>query len=268
MKLNKIATAVVAATLMTVGATSVSAATWTLDYRHRYEDLSEHHYDRICVIGAFDNGIGFYADSSFKSGSSSSGNSNDPDQWGDLTTNATELSVYWTYKFEGTGFSIQPGLITESTSETTGWKPYVRLQYNTDFGLWFATRLRYDYWRYDEDVVYSGSTNSDEDPIAVKGYKNKSDQKNGRVDLYVGYKYGAWDFSYNFTYMKALNDDDANGKDRVMHDNDDWNYEHEFTVGYKYGNWRPYLQVANLHYGDATGDLRQTRFAVGVAYTF
>lgn len=53
-----------------------------------------------------------------------------------------------------------------------------------------------------------------------------------------------------------------------MHDNDDWNYEHEFTVGYKYGNWRPYLQVANLHYGDATGDLRQTRFALGVAYTF
>lgn len=266
MKLNKIATAVVAATLMTVSATSVSAATWTLDYRHRYEDLSEHHYDRICVIGAFDNGIGFYVDSSFKSGSSTNGFNEDPDQWGDFTTNATEMSIYYTYKFDGTGFSIQPGLITESTSDTTGWKPYVRLQYNTDFGLWFATRLRYDYWRYDESVSYKNNKKG-YGQDATKVVTNNADVKNGRVDLYVGYKYGNWDFSYNFTYMKALNDK-ANGDERHMHDGNDWNYEHEFTVGYKYGNWRPYLQIANLNYGGGESDLRQTRFALGVAYTF
>ena len=137
-----LALGVAAATLGTV-ATTANAATFTADYRHEYRSEWGQNFDRICLIGAFENGVGFYVDSSFKSGTEAT---NDPEynegQWGDFVTNATEMSLWWGYKIQGTGFTVTPGIITESTSETTGYKPYLRLQYNTDFGLWFAIRPR------------------------------------------------------------------------------------------------------------------------------
>ena len=144
MRFSKLALAlgVAAATLGTV-ATTANAATFTADYRHEYRSEWGQNFDRICLIGAFENGVGFYVDSSFKSGTEAT---NDPEynegQWGDFVTNATEMSLWWGYKIQGTGFTVTPGIITESTSETTGYKPYLRLQYNTDFGLWFAIRIK------------------------------------------------------------------------------------------------------------------------------
>ena len=247
MKIKTLALATLVATGLS---TSAMAATWTLDYRHDYRDKQAENYDRICIIGTFENGIGFYIDSSFHSWGK-----NKPDtagyhdgQWGDFGTNATEMSLWWGYKIADTGFVVSPGIITESTSEMTGYKPYVRLQYNTDIGLWFALRPRYDYLRVDG----SGQ-----------------DQKNARIDAWVGYKYGNFGINYNYTHMWALEDDPTTNQTRKMYDNNSWNYEHNVAINYRIGNWNPYFEVGNISApGTATKDGRQTRLRLGVQYTF
>lgn len=252
MKLSKIALGLVVAASIVATATPAMAkegGTWTLDYRHRFEDVSHRHYDRICVIGAFDNGISFYIDQAFKSGSSNRDGAGVSDQWGDFTTHATEMMLGWTHKFEGTGFSINPGLVTESTANTTAYKPFVRVQYNTDFGAWVAVRGRYDYARQDSGL--------------------SQDNKTVRGDLWLGYNYGNFGINYDFTYYHSL-DEDYDGKNRKMQNNKSWGIEHEVTASYTIGQWKPYIQVANLadpYDGKKTSE-RQTRYAVGVAYTF
>lgn len=247
MRFSKLALAlgVAAATLGTV-ATTANAATFTADYRHEYRSEWGQNFDRICLIGAFENGVGFYVDSSFKSGSEGTDHEDYSEgQWGDFVTNATEMSLWWGYKIQGTGFTVTPGIITESTSETTGYKPYLRLQYNTDFGLWFAIRPRYDYWRYDD---------------------GRADQKNGRIDAWIGYSHGNFGINYNYTHMWALNDN-ADGSERVMYDNKDWNYEQNLAMNYRIGKWNPYIEFGDISVG-GTSDERQLRLRVGIQYTF
>ena len=150
MRLSKIALGLGFALAAATVANTASAAKFTIDYRHDFRSEYSQNFDRICLIGAFDNGVGFYVDSSFKSGSEGPTDSRyNEGQWGDFVTNATEMSLWWGYKIDGTGFTVTPGIITESTSGVTAYKPYLRLQYNTDFGLWFAVRPRYDYARND-----------------------------------------------------------------------------------------------------------------------
>lgn len=256
MRFSKLALALgFAAASVGAVATSANAATFTADYRHEYRSEYGENFDRICLIGAFENGVGFYVDSSFKSGSSNGGRPNATEdttptgwndgQWGDFVTNATEMSLWWGYKIAGTGFTITPGIITESTSETTGYKPYLRLQYNTDFGLWFAIRPRYDYWRYD------GAT---------------ADQKNARIDAWIGYNKGNFGINYNYTHMWALNDN-ANGSERVMWDNKDWNYEQNLSLNYRIGQWNPYIEFGDINVAGNRDD-RQLRLRVGIQYTF
>ena len=240
--------------------TAAQAATFTADYRHEYRSEYGENFDRICLIGAFENGIGFYVDSSFKSGSDRPGNPEyDEGQWGDFVTNATEMSLWWGYKVPGTGFTITPGIITESTGDTTGYKPYLRLQYNTDFGLWFAIRPRYDYWRYDGSDT---KTRAD----GTKYEIGKADQKNGRIDAWVGYSYGNFGINYNYTYMWALNDN-MDGSTRVMYDNDDHNYEQNLSMNYRFGKWNPYIEFGDIAVA-GTSDERQLRLRVGIQYTF
>lgn len=249
MRFSKIALGVGLAAAMI---TAAQAATFTADYRHEYRGEYGENFDRICLIGAFENGIGFYVDSSFKSGSErpNAGEDTLPQgysegQEGDFVTNATEMSLWWGYKIADTGFTITPGIITESTSETTGYKPYLRLQYNTDFGLWFAIRPRYDYWRYDND---------------------KADQKNGRIDAWVGYSYGNFGINYNYTYMWALNDN-ADGSTRYMFDNKEHNYEHNIAMNYRFGKWNPYIEIGDISVASNRDD-RQLRLRLGIQYTF
>lgn len=261
MRFSKIALGLGAALVATTAVMSTAnAAKFTADYRHEYRSEYGENRDRICIIGAFENGVGFYIDSSFKSWSSSDTNGGpgkeyyDDGQWGDFTTNATEMSLWWSHKIEGTGFTISPGIITESTSDTTGYKPYIRLQYNTDFGLWFALRPRYDYWRYDDGTM---------------------DQKNGRIDAWIGYNKGNFGINYNYTYMWALNGTlkkegnviTDNVVERHMYDGKDHNYEHNLSMNYRFGQWNPYIEIGDIAVGSEVDD-RQLRLRLGIQYTF
>lgn len=250
MRLSKIALGLGLAAVTAF--TAANAAKFTIDYRHELRSEYSENFDRICFIGALDNGVGFYVDSSFKSGSERPGNPEyDEGQWGDFVTNATEMSIWYGYKIAGTGFTITPGLVTESTGSTTGYKPNLRLQYNTDFGLWFAVRGRYDYWRND-------------------GNDNKGnaigDQKNARIDAWIGYSHGNFGINYNYTHMWALNDN-ADGSKRVMFDNKDNNYEQNLAMNYRMGQWNPYFEIGDMSVS-GTSDERQLRFRAGIQYTF
>lgn len=254
MRLSKIALGV---GLAVAAITAANAAKFTMDYRHDYRTEYGENFDRICFIAGFDNGVGFYVDSSFKSGTN---RPKDPsyskNQWGDFVTNATEMGLSYNYKIAGTGFTLQPGLITESTSSVTAYKPYFRVQYNTDFGLWFAIRPRFDYQRNDATNNKDGSGNND--------------NKTARLDAWVGYNYGNFGINYNFTYMKDLNGL-PNGQDRDMYDGKDHNYEHNVAVNYRIGQWNPYFEIGDIagYYNNAkTSQDRQFRIRVGVQYSF
>ena len=243
MRLSKLALGL---GLAAVAVTAANAAKVTVDLRHEYRTEYGQNFDRICFITAFDNGIGAYVDSSVKSGhilEKPTDPSYKEGQWGDFAANAVEMSLWWGFKFGN--FTVTPGIITE-TSTDTFYKPYLRLQYNTDFGLWFAVRPRYDYLRN------SGGS----DP----------DWKRARVDAWLGYNKDNWGVNYNFTWMKALNDNE-NGTKQVLFDNKDTNYEHNVAFNYRIGQWNPYAEIGDIGVNSAT-DKRQMRFRVGVQYTF
>lgn len=246
MRLSKIALGLGFALAAATVANTASAAKFTIDYRHEIRSEYTENFDRICLIGAFENGIGFYVDSSFKSGSERPG---DPEyeegQWGDFVANATEMSLWWGYKVAGTGFTITPGIITETVSDSTAYKPYLRLQYNTDFGLWFAVRPRYDYARNDN---------------------TKGDFHTYRIDAWVGYNQGNFGINYNYTYMKADSGDKSNGRG-PMFDNDWNNYEQNIAMNYRMGQWNPYIEFGDMAVSGKTDD-RQLRVRAGIQYTF
>ena len=253
MRLSKIALGLGFALAAVTVANTASAAKFTIDYRHDFRSEYSQNFDRICLIGAFDNGVGFYVDSSFKSGSERPGKDSEYEdgQWGDFVANATEMSLWWGYKVAGTGFTITPGIITETTDKETAYKPYLRLQYNTDFGLWFAVRPRYDYTRNDTYTV-----NKDGKEI------NNPDTQNGRIDAWVGYNQGNFGINYNYTYMWVLE-----SGDRKMFDNKDHNYEQNLAMNYRMGQWNPYIEFGDIGV-DTTSDKRQLRFRAGIQYTF
>ena len=246
MRLSKIALGLGFALAAATVANTASAAKFTIDYRHEIRSEYTENFDRICLIGAFENGVGFYVDSSFKSGSERPGNPEyEEGQWGDFVANATEMSLWWGYKVAGTGFTITPGIITETVSDSTAYKPYLRLQYNTDFGLWFAVRPRYDYARNDN---------------------TKGDFHTYRIDAWVGYNQGNFGINYNYTYMKADSGDKSNGRG-PMFDNDWNNYEQNIAMNYRMGQWNPYIEFGDMAVSGATDD-RQLRVRAGIQYTF
>lgn len=249
MRLSKIALGLGFALAAVTAVNTASAAKFTLDYRHELRTDYRQNYDRICFIAAFDNGVGFYVDSSFKSWTSGGDNKYVPGgeyyedgSWGDFTTNATEMSIWYGMKYGN--FTVTPGLVTESTHTTTGYKPYLRLQYNTDFGLWFAIRPRFDYWR-------------------VEG--TSADERNARIDAWVGYNSGNFGINYNYTYMWALNKD-INGNPRNMYDHKEHNYEQNIAMNYRMGPWNPYVEIGDM--ANVAKDGRQARIRVGIQYSF
>lgn len=247
MRLSKIALGLGLAAVTAF--TAANAAKITVDYRHEYRTEYGENFDRICFIGALDNGVGFYVDSSVKSGSERPNAAKDttPDgyekgQWGDFAANAVEMSLWYGYKIGN--FTITPGIITETAGQTA-YKPYLRLQYNTDFGLWFAVRPRYDYARNDD---------------------NKGDYKTARIDAWVGYSHGNFGVNYNYTHMWALNDE-ADGSTRLMYDGKDNNYEQNLAFNYRMGQWNPYFEIGDMSVAGNRDD-RQLRFRAGIQYTF
>ncbi|KAA1051839.1 porin [Pseudocitrobacter sp. 73] len=221
-------------TFISLALVSASASAVTIDLRHEYTDDSQVQKDRLLISHRFANGFGISIEGKVKSGG------DDQDKaFNDVVDNGDEYVV--SYQFNAApGFSVQPGFALETSSSKAIYKPYIRGQYTFENGIYIAGRYRYEYTR---------DTSADKD-----------DEHINRGDLWLGYKIKAWAFEGNYLYKKSEDYDRFNnGKD---------DYELNLKVAYSIDkNWKPYVELGNVSVRSTT-DERQTRYRVGLQYTF
>lgn len=207
----------------------------TLDFRHEYSDSSRINKDRIAFIHSFSNGIGFYIDASIKSG----GVDGEKDKvFSDVVNNAIEMGLSYNHKINN-NITLQPGLIFETVTDTSIYKPYLKAQYNFDNGLNVAGRYRFDYARKTKQGV--------------------DDEKTNRFDTFIGYKYSKYKVEYDYTQMYS---------DAIKYDNKKRNYEHNVSFSYQLNDtFTPYIEVGNVAVRP-TSDARQTRYRLGLQFHF
>lgn len=207
----------------------------TLDFRHEYSDSSRINKDRIAFIHSFSNGIGFYIDASIKSG----GVDGEKDKvFSDVVNNAIEMGLSYNHKINN-NIMLQPGLIFETVTDTSIYKPYLKAQYNFDNGLYVAGRYRFDYARKTKQGV--------------------DDEKTNRFDTFIGYKYSKYKVEYDYTQMYS---------DAIKYDNKKRNYEHNVSFSYQLNDiFTPYIEVGNVAVRP-TSDARQTRYRLGLQFHF
>lgn len=207
----------------------------TLDFRHEYSDSSRINKDRIAFIHSFSNGIGFYIDASIKSG----GVDGEKDKvFSDVVNNAIEMGLSYNHKINN-NITLQPGLIFETVTDTSIYKPYLKAQYNFDNGLYVAGRYRFDYARKTKQGV--------------------DDEKTNRFDTFIGYKYSKYKVEYDYTQMYS---------DAIKYYNKKRNYEHNVSFSYQLNDtFTPYIEVGNVAVRP-TSDARQTRYRLGLQFHF
>ncbi|MGL4213606.1 MAG: oligogalacturonate-specific porin KdgM family protein [Morganella morganii] len=207
----------------------------TLDFCHEYSDSSRINKDRIAFIHSFSNGIGFYIDASIKSG----GVDGEKDKvFSDVVNNAIEMGLSYNHKINN-NITLQPGLIFETVTDTSIYKPYLKAQYNFDNGLYVAGRYRFDYARKTKQGV--------------------DDEKTNRFDTFIGYKYSKYKVEYDYTQMYS---------DAIKYDNKKRNYEHNVSFSYQLNDtFTPYIEVGNVAVRP-TSDARQTRYRLGLQFHF
>lgn len=223
--------------MMALCGASFAASAVTVDLRHEFIDggkTDKTNADRVSVSHRFANGFGFSVEAKWKSGGD---NTNQP--YADFVGNGHEETISYQYKFNK-NFSVQPGFNIESNDSRTIYKPNLRVQYSFDNGFYVAARYRYDYTRNPS--------------------KPANDDKVNRGDAWAGYVFGDWRTELNYVYARST-------EGTARNNNKPYSQEYNVKVAYKIDkNWAPYGEVGNVGVNDR--DDRQTRFRVGVAYSF
>lgn len=204
-----------------------------LDFRHEYLEDSQSHRDRIQVSHRFANGIGFFVEGKFKSGG------NSPDKpFSDIIDNGSEYSINYMQKLTSQ-FSIQPGMEFETTSSKSIYKPYLRAWYHFPSGMYISGRYRYEYVR---------------DTSA-----GNKDEHINRGDVWLGYKWRSLIFETNYVFRDS---------DKIKYNKRKSDYEYNGRLAWKVNaEWTPYIEIGNVSVY-ATQNDRQTRYRLGVQYTF
>lgn len=205
----------------------------TLDYRHEYTDDSKVHKDRLTVSHRFDNGIGFSLETKWKSG----GTKGDK-IYTDIVSNGTESQVSYQHRMDKNWY-LQTGLTLESGDNKSIYKPFLTNGYTFDTGIYFNTRYRFEYTRETKPGT--------------------DDMKTNRGEFWLGYRYQDWRFEYNYIYKHS---------DQIRFNNKKWDYEHNLKTVYRLTKaWAPYAELGNVNVRKTT-DERQTRYRLGVQYSF
>ncbi|TCV94376.1 oligogalacturonate-specific porin KdgM family protein [Biostraticola tofi] len=222
--------------LLTLGVAAVlcaNAGAVSVDLRHEYTDDSRANKDRVLVAHRFDNGFGFSVEAKAKSGGD-----DEQKPFNDMVDNGSEYDINYQYKLTPE-VNLQPGLAFETSSSKAIYKPYLRAQYTFDSGIYVAARYRYEYTR--------DTTTGAEDEHVNRG------------EAWLGYRWDKWRAELNYIYKKS---------DLVKFDNKKEDYEYDGKLQYSINkNWAPYIAVGNVSVRKTT-DERQTRYRVGVQYSF
>ena len=158
-----------------------------------------------------------------------------------MVGNGHEDQISWRWKATD-NIALTPGFTLESNDSRTIYKPFLHAQYSFDNGFYVAARYRYDYTRYPSSA-------------------EKDDDKVNRGDAWLGWVMGDFRTELNYVYAKS-------SEGTIRSNNKDYSEEYNAKLAYKIDkNWSPYVEVGNVN-GSKTTDERQTRFRLGVAYSF
>ncbi|CNG96179.1 oligogalacturonate-specific porin protein KdgM [Yersinia thracica] len=220
---------------------STSAMAVTIDYRHETQDQSgNNHKDRLLMSHRFANGFGLSLEGKWKSAS-------DKDKpFHEGVSNGTEVVASYVYKIDKT-FSIEPGFSLDSSSSANSYRPYLRGKANIVDDLSISLRYRPYYKRTSANInTKKDTTENGYNLTSVLSYKiNKEFQ----LDYELDYK-------------------QANKAGVILADNENYDWTHDFKLTYKWDkNWSPYMAIGNVS-GSKNTDERQTRYRVGVKYSF
>ena len=217
---------------------SFAATAVTIDLRHEFIDggkSDKSNADRVSVSHRFANGLGFTVEAKWRSGGD-----NGSQPYSDVVGNGHEDTISWRWKATS-NFFLTPGFTIESNDSRSIYKPHLHAQYSFDNGFYVAARYRYEYTRYPNNA-------------------GKDDDKVNRGDAWAGFVLGDWRTELNYVYARS-----SEGVSR--NDNKPYSQEYNVKVAYKLdNNWSPYGEIGNVGVNDRSD--RQTRFRVGVAYSF
>ncbi|MBP2859035.1 oligogalacturonate-specific porin KdgM [Dickeya oryzae] len=230
-------------TLAVASLVSVNALAVSIDYRHEMHDTAKaEHKDRLVISHRFANGFGLSSEVKW----AQSSNDKTPNKpFNEQVSNGTEVIASYVYKFNDV-FSIEPGLSLESGSSSNNYRPYLRGRANVTDDLSVALRYRPYFKR--------NSGNIGKDNTTDKGYTLTGNIDYNFLQVYT--------IGYELEYKKATSGE------TILSDNDDYDITHNVKLSYKWDkNWKPYVEVGNVS-GSKSTDERQTRYRVGVQYSF
>ncbi|KHT23256.1 oligogalacturonate-specific porin KdgM family protein [Pectobacterium carotovorum] len=222
---------------------SVNAMAVTIDYRHEMKDTAKNdHRDRLSMSHRFANGFGLSVEAKWRQ-SDKDGTPNKP--FNETVSNGTEVVASYVYNFNKT-FSLEPGFSLDSNSTSNNYRPYLRGKVNITDDL--STSLRYrPYYKRNSGSI--GGRNTSENGYNLTAVVSYKFLKDFQVD-------------YELDYKKA------NKAGQYQYDNETYNFDHDVKLSYKLDkNWKPYMAVGNVA-ETGTTDNRQTRYRVGVQYSF
>lgn len=212
---------------------NVMAGESLIDLRHDYFDDSKVNRDRIFFTHRFDNNVGFSVEAKYKS---SGEDANEP--FNELDSNGSEVSISYRYIVNPYLYFI-PAMHLDSYSGFTVYKPNLLMGTSFGNGVYLNLRYRYDYTIQNNEALDNKAAN--------------------RYDTWLGYKFNAWKFEYNFVYIHSNTD---------IYDNSHSDYEHNLKVAYAIDkNWSPYVEIGNTSVSKLNDD-RQSRFRIGFQYAY
>ncbi|MBN3050679.1 porin [Pectobacterium brasiliense] len=222
---------------------SVNAMAVTIDYRHEMKDTpTNDHRDRLLMSHRFANGFGLSVEAKWRQ----SGKDTTPNKpFNETVSNGTEVVASYVYNFNKT-FSLEPGFSLDSSSTSNNYRPYLRGKVNITDDLSTSLRYRPYYKRNSGNIGGKNTSENGYNLTAVLSYKFLKD----------------FQVDYELDYKKA------NKAGQYQYDNETYNFDHDVKLSYKLDkNWKPYMAVGNVA-DSGTNDHRQTRYRVGVQYSF
>lgn len=227
--------------LVTIPFISIAAHAVTFDYRHETNDKAgNNHKDRLLMSHRFANGFGLSLEGKWK------GSQDKNKAYDETVSNGTEVVASYVHKINKT-FQIEPGFSLDTSSSSNNYRPYLRGKANLTDDLSASLRYRPYYKRNSGNIGTSKDTSEN-------GYNLTSVH--------------SWKFLKDYQLDYELDYKKANSAGVILADNESYDWTHDFKLTYKFDkNWSPYMAIGNVS-GSKTTDERQTRYRVGVKYSF
>lgn len=210
-----------------------AATTIKLDYRHEYKNESKQSADRLKTFITTDSVL-WEIEARTSSGES---------QWfEDQTISSYDIGLFYPYQYNK-NLTVLSGFDYIMETANQQYIPSLRINYKTDSGIRLQTRYK--------------------QIISEKVAEGASDQSHvQRIDFWLGYTLPSWDFQYQVSFGKELNND------QPLQDNKDTDYWQNIRIRYQqFKTLRPYIEIGDVKVS-RNNDERQLRYRVGFLYAF